>query len=168
MSGAPAGKPLPLGSIGTAVAANAMTPAELAAFLAEPREARLATIRADGDIQLTPVWYLAETVDDGSIARLLVCLESRRVHLANLRSRPRATLLVDEDDRPRGGTAARAASFRCTVEVVDDEIAVDEARGRLIHRYRGPEAPLPKTPGFRYSLCILTPEHVTSWDFARA
>lgn len=153
-----AGRP----SAGTATSANAMSASELAAFLAEPREARLATIRDDGDVQLTPVWYLAEA--DG---RILVLLESRRRHLANLRRRPRATLLVDEDERPRGGSAARAASFRCAVEIVEDEATVDAARHRLIRRYRGPDAPLPSTPGYRYALCILTPEHVVAWDFAK-
>ncbi len=165
MSGAPTPGSAPpgKGSVGTAVAANALSPSELAAFLAELQEARLATVRADGDVHLTPVWYLAEP--DG---RLLVFLEERRLHLANLRRRPRATLLVDHDERPTGGAAARAASFRCAVQLVDDEGAVDEARARLIRRYRGPDAPLPKTAGFRYTLCILTPEQVTSWDFEKA
>ena len=86
MSGAPTPGSAPpgKGSVGTAVAANALTPSELAAFLAELQEARLATVRADGDVHLTPVWYLAEP--DG---RLLVFLEERRLHLANLRRRPR-------------------------------------------------------------------------------
>ena len=149
-------------SKGTATAQNAMTAAELAAFLAEPREARLATVREDGDVHLTPVWYLVEP--DG---RLVIFLESRRLHLANLRRRPRATLLVDEDERPRGGTAARAASFRCAVTVVDDPAEVDPARERLIRRYRGPDAVLPSTSGYRYAMCVLTPEHVTAWDFAK-
>ena len=42
-------------SKGTATAQNAMTPAEVAALLAEPREARLATVRDGGDVHLTPV-----------------------------------------------------------------------------------------------------------------
>lgn len=156
-------------SVGTSVAANALTPAELAAFLAEPREARLGTVLADGDVHLTPVWYLAEPGPGGEgVERILVFLESRRLHLANLRRRPRATLLVDHDTRPQGGSAARAATFRCAVELVDDPAAVDEARHRLIRRYRGPDAPLPRTGGFRYTLCILTPERTTSWDFEKA
>ena len=149
-------------SKGTATAQNVMTPAEVAAFLAEPREARLATVRDDGDVHLTPVWYLAEP--DG---RLLVFLEGRRLHLANLRRRPRATLLVDEDARPRGGQGAHAASFRCAVAVVDDPSLVDPARERLIRRYRGLDAALPRTPGTSYAMCVLTPEHVSAWDFAK-
>ena len=99
-----------------------------------------------------------------------------RTHACGVVSSPRpnlalhmpALLLVDHDERPTGGTAARAACFRCAVQLVDDEAAVDEARARLIRRYRGPDAPLPKTAGFRYTLCILTPEQVTSWDFEKA
>jgi PPOX class probable F420-dependent enzyme len=139
-----------------------MSEAEVSAFLAELQEARLATVRADGDIHLTPVWYLA--LPDG---RIHVFLDSRRLHLANLRRRPRATLLVDRDERPRGGTEARAAVLRCAVELVEDEAAVDMARHALIRRYRGPDAPLPRTPDFRYVLCVLTPERVTAWDFAK-
>lgn len=149
-------------SKGTVTADNAMSPAELAAFLAEPREARLGTVRKDGDVHLTPIWYLAEP--DG---RLLFFLESRRLHLANLRRRPRATLLVDEDERPRGGAGARAASFRGAVELVDDPAVVDENRARLVRRYRGPDAPLPQDPAYRYSMCVLTPDHVTTWDFSK-
>ena len=155
-------------SLGTATAANAMTPAELAAFLAEPQEARLATVRDDGDVHLTPVWYLAEPGPGGEgVARVLVCLERRRAHLANLRRRPRATLLVDRDERPRGGTAARAAQLRCAVTLVEDEAAVDAARLGLIRRYRGPDAPLPQTPGLSYVLCELVPERVVAWDMEK-
>ena len=74
---------------------------------------------------------------------------------------------MDEDARPRGGSAARAASFRCAVTLVDDPALVDPARERLIRRYRDPDATLPRTPGTSYAMCVLTPERVTAWDFAK-
>lgn len=148
-------------SKGTASRENAMTPAELDAFLGEPREARLATVRPDGDVHLSPVWFLWE---DGVVRFLL---EAKRLHLANLRRRPRATLLVDEDRRPQDGVGApaRAALFRGPVTIEDDHAVADPVHRRLMERYYGEEPVQP--PGFRYSLCTLTPEATTTWDFTK-
>ena len=57
----------------TASRSNAMKPSELEAFLAEPREARLATIRADSSVHLTPVWFIAEVPCSASVWRRSDC-----------------------------------------------------------------------------------------------
>jgi PPOX class probable F420-dependent enzyme len=150
---------------GTAGAGNRMSAEELRAFLAEPQEARLATVRDDGEVHLTPVWYLPR--EDGTV---VVCLESRRLHLANLRARPSATLLVDEDTRPKRrqlGTA-RAAMLRGTAEIVDDQEVVEPLRAELRARYYGPlTKPAPPAEGYRYSAVILRPQAVVAWDFSK-
>ena len=150
---------------GTAGAQNRMSPEELSAFLNEPREGRLATIRDDGEVHLTPVWYLPR--DDGTT---VVCLESRRLHLSNLRQRPHATLLVDEDTRPqlRQLGTARAAMLRSTVTIEDDQDVVEPLRAQLRARYYGPlRTPAPPAEGYRYSAAILRPDQTVAWDFAK-
>lgn len=84
----------------TATPSNALTPAEVDAFLAQRQNARLATVCADGHVQLTPVWYWP----DGG--KVWFTLGEGRVHLRNLRRSPKATLLencdffeLDEDGR---------------------------------------------------------------------
>jgi PPOX class probable F420-dependent enzyme len=150
------------GTVGTQ---NRMSPDEIRAFLDEPREARLATLREDGDVHLTPVWYLP--MDDGTV---VVMLESRRLHLENLRSRPRATLLIDEDTRPqkRHLGSARAVVLRGPVELHDDQSEVEPLRARVRARYYGPlTTPAPPADGYRYTAVVLRPEAVLAWDFAK-
>lgn len=156
-------------SKGTTSAENAMTPDELARFLAEPREARLATIRRDGDVHLTPVWFAHE---DG---KLKFCLESARLHLRNLRRHPRATLLVDVDRRPTDGWKGLAAGamFRGPVALVEDAAVVEPFRARLRRRYYGDDVDdqsfvqATSDHTFTYVLCELIPEQELNWDFSK-
>lgn len=155
-------------SSGTATSANTMGPNELGRFLDERREGRLGTVRRDGDVHLTPIWCLR----DGDA--LLFCLEQNRLHLRNLRRRPRATILVDEDARLTAGwqAGARAAMLSGPVELVTQAAKVERVRERLIDRYYGdatadPEFIATRGPALTYVLGRLTPARVLSWDFTK-
>lgn len=156
-------------SKGTTSRENAMTAEELARFLAEPREARLGTVRRDGDVHLTPVWFAHE---DG---KLRFCLESARLHLKNLRRNPRATLLVDFDTRGAEGSKGTAAGamFRGPVALVEDDAIVEPFRARLRRRYYGDDVDdqsfvqATSDFAFTYVLCELTPEQTLTWDFSK-
>ena len=81
----------------TAVPENAMRAAEIDAHLRTATLCRLSTLRSDGGIHLTPMWFLW----DGE--RIHLSLHETRLHLKNLRRDPTATVLVDEDHRPGAG-----------------------------------------------------------------
>lgn len=153
-------------TIGTATSANAMTVDELEAFVRQPREARLATLREDGDVHLTPVWFIYE---DGCFR---FCLEAARLHLRNLRRHPRATLLVDIDTRPGSGLSgtARGVMARGPVKLSDDDAVVAAFRKRLREHYLSAKeaaafAADPVGAKLRYTLVELLPDQTLSWDF---
>ncbi len=155
-------------STGTASALNRMDPLELRRFLDDRREARLGTVRTDGDVHLTPVWY----VRDGDAIQF--CLEERRVHLKNLRRRPRATLLIDEDERLTTGwqAAARAVMLSGPVTLIAAQYEVEKVRQRLQERYYGNAIGAPafiatRGPALTYVLGSLTAERVLSWDLSK-
>lgn len=151
----------------TASASNRMGQEELERFVAEPRAGCLATNRADGFPHLSPIWFLY----DGGVVFLE--LAQSRIHLANLRRDPRASLMVEEDERPAGGWQARVQGvvFRGTVELIDDESEVASYGERIDRRYLGSGVDDPElaevTEPERYTLVRLTPSTCVSWDFRK-
>jgi PPOX class probable F420-dependent enzyme len=144
-----------------------MSPEELERFVAEPRAGCLATNRPDGFPHLSPIWFLYQ--DD----TVFMELAESRLHLANLRRDPRASLMVDVDERPTHGWRGdvRGVVFRGPVELIDDEATV-AAYGELIdRRYLGTGAGDPElaaaTEPERYTLVRLTPSATVSWDFRK-
>ena len=151
----------------TATASNAMTPAEVEAFLARRQNARLATVCADGHVQLTPVWYWPEG------GKIWFTLGEGRVHLRNIRRSPKATLLMDEDLRLTDGwaAAARAVMLSGSVEVFDDAARLARYEELMAVHYLGAEAADPEFAAAvelerRYLLC-LTPERSLTWDYSK-
>jgi len=142
-----------------------MSAAEVARFLAQPRVACLATNRADGFPHLSPVWFLLE--DEVAFFELA----QSRIHLANLRRDPRATLMVEHDDRPEQGwrAAVRGVVLRGSVELIEDERAVADYGDRIDRRYLGAgyndPALAEATEPEHYTLVRLTPSTRVSWDF---
>ena len=148
--------------IWTATKRNAMAASEVAAFLARPLVARLATNRADGFPHLTPVWFIEE---DG---RYFFTLGERRRHLRNLRRDPRATLLVDIDERPIAGDdgAVKAVMVAGEVHITDDPAEVEQYAGRIDARYLGlPDDAEGVALGESYVLAVLSPSVAMTWDF---
>jgi PPOX class probable F420-dependent enzyme len=152
----------------TATTSNAMTPAEIQAFLRGRRNAYLGTIRSDGFPQVTPVWYWPE---DGNIYFSLG--ESRR-HLHNLRANPSATILVDEDLRLTQGwqAVARGVMFCGPTEIIDDQATLGVYEEKMATQYLGDEADDPEfaaaVDSERRYLVVLRPEKTLSWDYSKA
>jgi PPOX class probable F420-dependent enzyme len=149
----------------TATRANAMTEAEMAAFLDGPHVASLGTYRADGFIHLTPIWYLYEG------GAFYMTLAERRRHLRNMKRDPRATVLVHVDERrEQGPTGTVRAVMACgTAEISSDPAAVDEWGPQIDARYVGAaaveEGEVPSVE--RYELVVIRPVTVLSWDFGK-
>jgi len=155
----------------TTTSDNRMTDKERDAFLNEPIIGRLATVRADGYPQITPVWPSW----DGEAMHFL--LGENRIHTKNLRRDPRATIIVDEDFRvttKRYGAGAAAVVMRGEVELLD----LDASEGPLEEQFKhhaekflngavGDEDFWNTESGERYHACILRPVHIMSWDFRK-
>src|SRR3954470_16886419 len=100
---------------------NAMTDAELDAFLRRKHVARFATIRRDGSPHLSPIWYVW---DEGKV---WIIFARSRLHVRNLERDPRATICIDEAARLEHGFAAGASGAYCrgTVELTDDPALIE-------------------------------------------
>lgn len=85
-----------------------MTTDEIEAFLAQPRNAMVAAIRADGMPQMTPNWFYW----DGN--RFYVSTTKTRQKYKNLRRDPRIQLAFDDP------TGFKTILVDGTVEIIDD------------------------------------------------
>jgi hypothetical protein len=115
-------------------------------------------------IHLTPIWFDW----DGSVFRLT--LGAGRVHLRNLASDPRATILVDEDPRVREGLAAGAWAIECrgTAELSTDEALIREVTHRALVKALGEgDAEQYTTPLMAEGRTIvtITPRTWHTWDY---
>ena len=97
----------------------------LAGFLSEKRNATLATIRADGSSQLTPVWFHW----DGE--QFAISMTTERAKYKNLARDPRISLCIDDVT----GTAYVTAEGKA--EIRDSDIW-DDTR-KILVKYRGEE-----------------------------
>ena len=136
-----------------------MTADGIAAFLAPPRHAVIATNRADGPPQLTPVWYLYE---DG---RMYISAGVNTVKVRNLRRDPQVTVCVDG-----GHPDARYVILQGTVTIVEPgEEQQEEMRWRIIRHYHEEEAEARRYyESMRDSLSVLLvlqPDRMISQDF---
>ena len=86
-----------------------MSSSEVDAFLAEPRNAIVATINPDGSAQLSPIWFLWE---GGTV---YFSTTSHRLKVKNLRRDPRISMVVDDP-----GTPQRTVTFRGVVHSIEE------------------------------------------------
>lgn len=114
-----------------------LTDADLLAFLAEPWNARIATVSPEGWPYLTPVWY---DFDPG--ARLFYIVGRERAEwVAHIRENPRVAFHVGDDLHAEHTRVLVQAS----AEIVEGPIApsasarLGELTRRLARRYLGPE-----------------------------
>ena len=136
---------------------------QLEAFLAEPRNAMVATIRADGRPQMTPNWFYW----DGE--RFYISTTKTRRKYANLRRDPRIQLAIDD-----------ATGFRTVL--VDGTAAIEEDHDRglpyfrqitLKHRGSAPDDATIKERLEREQRVLLVvapdkpPEQWTRWGFGQ-
>jgi PPOX class probable F420-dependent enzyme len=117
-----------------------LTDAEMAAFLAEPWNARLATVDADGWPYVAPVWYEF----DAAARVFLVMGRERAEWIAHVRAEPRVAFHVADDEHAEH----TRVSVRGRARVVEGPIAplASETLGaltrRLSRRYLGPDGPM--------------------------
>lgn len=138
-----------------------MTPDELDAFLNRERPARLgvvATVRADGSPQVSPVWYRW----DGG--RVTVWAEEGRVWVENAKRDPRVAFSVQEEDWPFAAVVMRGRALVVTSEGAE---VSDEIR-RITRRYVPEERVETYVAEWAHLRTIVTiePERVASWPAA--
>ncbi|MGH2354700.1 MAG: pyridoxamine 5'-phosphate oxidase family protein [Chloroflexota bacterium] len=101
-------------------------PADVRAFLEEPRYAVMATINSSGTPQLTVMWYVLHPTED------IVLLNSSRgtLKVKNLRRDPRMVLCVED--------GPRYVTLQGTAELVEDRTAQErEVNEQIAPRYIG-------------------------------
>jgi PPOX class probable F420-dependent enzyme len=86
-----------------------MTPDEMDAFLAEPRNAIVATLNPDGSAQLSPIWFVWE---DGVV---YFSTTKHRLKVKNLQRDPRISFVVDDPGPPQ-----RTVTFRGEVQSIEE------------------------------------------------
>jgi len=131
----------------------------VAAFLREPRMARVATVNADGSPHVVPMWY---ALHDGGFA--FTTRRGRRT-ARNLLRDPRLTFVIDDDALPR---------YRAVVVDGEGRLAPDRAAEvacAVSRRYLGPDH------GARYAqymlaqhdrtAIVVTPVRVRHWGIAQ-
>jgi nitroimidazol reductase NimA-like FMN-containing flavoprotein (pyridoxamine 5'-phosphate oxidase superfamily) len=147
----------------TATESNRLSRAEIEQFLGERRNGCLGTVMPLGQVHLTPVWFWYEN----SAAYFL--LGSGRVHLANLRLSPIATLMVEEDLRLKLGWhgGARAVMIRGRVVEITDPNECARISAEIDRKYLGDDA---DNTEFReasgsdtYALWTLAAQRTVSW-----
>jgi PPOX class probable F420-dependent enzyme len=129
-----------------------VTPQEIAASLAAPHIAVVATVHRNGTPHLTPNWYRY----DGKV--LTVITRTDRLKYLNLQRDPRISVCID--DPP---AASNYVVISGTATCHDQEIW-DEAR-RIIERYRAPhevDGYLARWQTEPRVLITMTPERITT------
>jgi PPOX class probable F420-dependent enzyme len=153
-----------MSSKSTATSENALTPEEIDTRLRSTTLARLASFRADGMIHLTPIWF------DWTGLVFQLSLGAGRVHLKNLATDPRATILVDEDLRLEHGLAAGAWAIECRglAELSADETLIRDVTHRTLVKAMGAadaEQYTEPVMAEGRTIVTITPKTWHTWDY---
>lgn len=139
-----------------------MTEAEIADFLAPPRNLQVATINRDGTPHLVTMYYAV--IDD----RIAFWTYRKSQKVLNLKRDPRITVLV-EDGKSYG--ELRGVSIAGRAILSEDREAVMDVGKRLFVRYFGDlnEAAMAgvEASGAKRIAITVEPEHVVSWDHGK-
>lgn len=144
---------------------NAMTDEEIDSFLSAPRVARMGTVRSDGSVHLTPVWYLWKD-------RLIyLVMGAERLHVRNSRRDPRTTICIDADPRLEHGfeAGAQGVTMRCIAEYTTDPALMATIYEEIAEMYglAGNQAYITARDAEPRVIGILRPERIQSWDFSK-
>ena len=137
--------------------------ATLVRFLAEPWNARIATVDAEGWPHVTPVWYDFDPVS----GTFFVVGRERAAWVGHLRREPRVALHVADDARRRTRVLVQG-----TTEFVEGPVApaasrrIGELTDRLSLRYLGPNGPAyaALTADRPRVLIAIKPERWQTWN----
>ncbi|MEU8251209.1 pyridoxamine 5'-phosphate oxidase family protein [Nonomuraea sp. NPDC048916] len=140
----------------------AMTAAELDAFLAAERTCRVATVSADGQPHVSPLWF----VWDGSAIWLCSLVGSRR--FAELTADPRVGLVVDAG---HDYGELRGVEIRGVAAVVGDvpwsgEVTPELAEAERLFSGKYPEQRHVRRQG-RHAWLRVEPRNISTWDFRK-
>jgi PPOX class probable F420-dependent enzyme len=132
-----------------------LTIEDLDGFLDEPLLAVLATLRSDGSVLLSPVWY--EWREGG----FNVWVETANPKARQLRRDPRATIVVAESQAPLRGVEVRG-----TVRFIDADVT--QTAKRIAARYEDEDEAARDAENLRGRDVIvrLEPGELRVWDFA--
>ena len=140
-----------------------LTEAELATFLEEPWNGRLATIAPDGWPHVAPVWYEFER----GFRSFLVVGRERAQWIAHVRLNSRVAFQVADDLHAQHTRVLVQADARILEGPVAPEQSPTllELTQRLSRRYLGPDGPryAERTLGRPRVLVRLTPVRWTTW-----
>jgi PPOX class probable F420-dependent enzyme len=128
---------------------------DLGGFLDQPHVAVLATLREDGSVLLSPIWY--EWVDGG----FNLWVEASNAKARHLQRDPRATIVVAESEAPLRGVEVRG-----TAQFIDQDVT--RIARRIVARYIGDEDAATDTEALQGADVIIRiePGHLRVWDFA--
>ena len=132
-----------------------LTVEDLGDLLDKPLVAVLATLRMDGTVLLSPVYY--EWRDGG----FNIWVERQNVKARHLRRDPRATILVAESDPP-----LRAVEVRGLARFIEEDVS--ETALRIVTRYEGPADAAADVAALRGADVIvrIEPGDIRAWDYA--
>ena len=132
-----------------------LTIEDLNGFLDQPLLAVLATLRRDGSVLLSPVWY--EWRDGG----FHVWVEATNPKARHLQRDPRATIVVAESVPPLRGVEVRG-----TVRFIDADVT--QIARRIAARYEDEDEAAHDAEGLRGKDVIirLEPGDLRVWDFS--
>jgi len=132
-----------------------LTVEDLGNLLDQPVVAVLATLRMDGSVLLSPVYF--EWREGG----FNIWVEQQNVKARHLRRDARATILVAESDPP-----LRAVEVRGQARFI--EAGVSETALRIVTRYEGPDDGAADVEALRSADVIIRiePSDIRVWDYA--
>lgn len=132
-----------------------LTVDDLGDFLEEPRLAVLATIRKDGTVLLSPIWF------EWRSGAFQLWIEKENVKAQHLRREPQCTILIAEEQSPMRGIEVRG-------EARFIEHDVTTTARRIAAKYIGHEAAAAYADALRGQDVIVRIEahNLRVWDFA--
>ena len=132
-----------------------LTVEDLGNLLDQPVVAVLATLRMDGSVLLSPVYF--EWREGG----FNIWVEQQNVKARHLRRDARATILVAESDPP-----LRAVEVRGQARFIEE--GVSETALRIVTRYEGPDDGAADVEALRSADVIIRiePSDIRVWDYA--
>lgn len=143
-------------------------------FLQGKHIARVATIRPDGSVHMSPLWY---HWDGKNVYLWLGSGERPRQHIRNLERNPNITVLIDRDIRPETGSlepGAQAVLIRGRAILIRDGKTQVEVGRKILTRLFGPSgenylngALGDGKQGFNRVVVKVEPTKVIAWDFRK-
>ena len=127
---------------------------QIDAFLAERRNAILATVSRSGDPVQVPLWF------DWHDGRVYISVTTQRGFFGNLRRRSRVAVCVDDH-----GSPVRTVLIRGDVRIIDGDAQWPHVE-RIVAKYVGGEAGAARVQHLRKEprvILEITPTLITSW-----